>query len=31
MSKFKSRNARLISVLVGLIAIVVDGGAGYKF
>jgi hypothetical protein len=31
MSKFKFRHARLISILVGLIAIVVDGGAGYKF
>lgn len=31
MSKFKFRHARLLTVLAALVAIVVDGGAGYKF
>lgn len=31
MSKFKFRYLRLLPVIAALVAIVVDGGAGYKF
>jgi len=31
MSKFKFRHARLLTIVAALVAIVVDGGAGYKF
>jgi hypothetical protein len=31
MSRFKFRHARLLTIVAALVAIVVDGGAGYKF
>ena len=31
MSKFKFRNARLLTAIVALVAIVVDSGAAHKF